>query len=689
MSDRSKTDRRNPNVVTNPYERWADFKMPNVKDLDDDYGVPWPEGTTQIIKELAAFRMGRERRPLPGAKSIFTHFLRIIQILFPDTVHFYKDVISVKGDPDCIYLESGRIWNNYCLDIAYKLCKSKKRKRLLAGPASANKTYLVALYGYICYISNPKETMVMLSTTSVGGAERRIWGCVKDFHKTAKFEEAGIEPPGQVIEYLKCITFDEQKQIGGAEFNNRDFRSGIIVIPIATDSTGDTALSAIQGTKNRHALWIIDEMAQMRDGVTRVARNLMANPFFEMIGIGNSSSESDPHGEECMPMGGLDSISYDSDRTWIAAKGGDVLFLHGDDSPNNHPLIDQSKVTGPSDYPYDYATNPWNNNEIAIDCGNGNVEVGKMTLDYWKFAIGYWAPKDASSSLFSNNLAKSNNATADPELLVNSIQSFGGGDFAFSAGGDDNTFFSLKFGYTAQGRKQVHLMREAKSIKITANEKSEFNKATAAGFIMAIREHNIQFNDFGADTGNDAAITLNEMSRLAGTHDFVGISSIGEANNKAKYRNKVTELHFQVRDLIRTGLFRGLHTGSKFWTQLCQRRYTSLSKGVYQIEPKKEMKKRIGRSPDDADAFIYACHMLIRSGLVSDELAKARTIDVSDVDHTGTNTNYFTERDEWGFPITGERLERQLTERRSESEEIMSYDDEYGSDTSDDYCSIF
>ena len=40
------------------------------------------------------------------------------------------------------------------------------------------------------------------------------------------------------------------------------------------------------------------------------------------------------------------------------------------------------------------------------------------------------------------------------------------------------------------------------------------------------------------------------------------------------------------------------------------------------VEPKKDMKKRIRRSPDYGDAAAYACHMVMRSGLITMETEK-------------------------------------------------------------------
>ena len=606
-------------LENSPYKKWESYELPQL--TETNYGYPFPSGMAQISKELMMFRYSQEGLKISkGQKPTLYHFLNIIRMLWPHKIDLYKDV--KKGG---IYLESGRIWNNYCLDIARKLCEEDDKK-IFAGPASANKTYMVAAYDFVSYICAPSDTMVMISTTSGSASERRIWADIKDFYREARWKECGIKPIGEIIEYLKAIVFDPLKELGGADKNNRDFRNGISVIPIATDSSGEAALSTIQGTKNTRVFWTVDEMAQMQQGVTRPTTNLMNNNFFQFDGIGNSSSPSDPHGNGCMPKEGLPGLNVDRDREWISANGNSVLFLHGEESPNNHPYIDQSKIKRNSDYPFPYASNPFTANKAASELGFGDIEVGKQTIDYWKFQVGFWPPLDASRSLYTRNLFTSNNADKPHEIIIQGARPFGAGDFAFTVGGDDNSFMSAVVGYNSAGKKIINFSPETKSIKVKATDKREFIKATAGEFVTHIKAEGIAYEDFGADTGNDAVLMFKEMSRSANTHDFVGISSVGDAVRKDKYKNKVTELWFNARDLIKTGCCRGINLRSKYFTQLTERRYEAISKTLCQIEKKKEMKKRTGRSPDDADAFIYLCYMIIRSGIFADELSRAKEI---------------------------------------------------------------
>lgn len=591
-----------------PYTKWDAFVLPQL--TENDYGIRWPRHTPQIVKELKCFHSHRYRNSWEGTLPALHHFLNICRLLLPHKIDIYKDV------------KKGRIWNNYFLDIAEELCMFKDS--VLTGPASANKTYCASAFVFASWIASPKKTLAMVSTTSGSASERRVWGDMKDFHREAKFEECGMAPVGAVVDYLKAITFDPGKELGGAKKNNRDMRSAIQVIPIATDQSGDSALSTVQGSKNQSVIWLLDEMAHMMDGVTRPNGNLRYNAHYQFIGIGNADDVTDPHGKECMPIGGIDSISKDTHRRWISATGKRVLFVSGEDSPNSHPYVNQKKIESPADYPYPYASNEFVARENAREYGNGDLAAGMKTVDYWKFSIGFWAPKGSTSSLYSKALFTEYGADKPHELLFDGVQELGAGDFAFSVGGDANTFAYGQLGYTNSGKKILNVCEETLRMYANAESKEEFSKAIGQEYAKEILNRRIQPRNFGGDTGNDSALTVNEISRILKTHDIVGISTTGNSNRPEKYKNKVTELWFTARDLIKTGCVRGVSFTSYYFSQLIQRRYESLGKGYYVIEKKRDMKKRIKRSPDDADAFIFLLYMAIRTGFFDAELEAVR-----------------------------------------------------------------
>jgi hypothetical protein len=75
-----------------------------------------------------------------------------------------------------------------------------------------------------------------------------------------------------------------------------------------------------------------------------------------------------------------------------------------------------------------------------------------------------------------------------------------------------------------------------------------------------------------------------------------------------------------IRDLLATGYVRGFSCGSRYAKDLFERRYNTEQK-TFKVEKKKDMKKRIGRSPDNGDAFSYGAFIIWQSGLLDAAVA--------------------------------------------------------------------
>jgi hypothetical protein len=84
------------------------------------------------------------------------------------------------------------------------------------------------------------------------------------------------------------------------------------------------------------------------------------------------------------------------------------------------------------------------------------------------------------------------------------------------------------------------------------------------------------------------------------------------------YEKFVTELWFRASECCEEGILGGLsHLNKLTADDLHSRRYTLKKKtdGTVQVaETKDEMKKRLGRSPDNGDAFTQFGELLIREG---------------------------------------------------------------------------
>jgi hypothetical protein len=90
------------------------------------------------------------------------------------------------------------------------------------------------------------------------------------------------------------------------------------------------------------------------------------------------------------------------------------------------------------------------------------------------------------------------------------------------------------------------------------------------------------------------------------------------------YVNKVSEIWFVGREYIQSNQIRGIP--STLAKELCARTYSTKARGRVQVEPKEQMKKRIGRSPDLGDAALL-CLELARRRLGMSSKAKAKKVE--------------------------------------------------------------
>jgi hypothetical protein len=65
-----------------------------------------------------------------------------------------------------------------------------------------------------------------------------------------------------------------------------------------------------------------------------------------------------------------------------------------------------------------------------------------------------------------------------------------------------------------------------------------------------------------------------------------------------------------------TGAVCGFNIHSNYAKDLFERRYTT-DQSAKKVEKKKDLKKRIHRSPDCGDSFSYGAHMVLSSGMLA------------------------------------------------------------------------
>ena len=578
---------------------WSKFNF-SPKIESNDYGLKFPPGASQLVKELHAFRLCAEYKNFRDTKKPYHHLINIIRMLWPTTIDLFKDT------------RYGRIYNTYFLDVIRACCTFKHVG--FTGPASCAKTFGASVYNLCMFYASPGSTLGMISTTSGSASERRIWADIQKLHREAKFADNEIEPIGEIVSYLKCLVFDYDKSIGESDINNRDMRNAIQVIPIPQDSKGEEALNTVMGSKNKRVIWTIDEMPAMNDGVDRPCSNLEANPFFQSIVLGNAQFKTDPHGMVCEPRDGWSSVSSKKSSRWVSVTGRKVYFLHGESGPNDDPKIHLNEITK-NELPFPYLSNKFVRSAVAFEKGRGDVQLGMSTIDYIRFCIGFWAGDDAQSTILSEPAVKKFNADKKPEPWgPGERRTFASLDPAFTSGGDACSLSFAEYGIDIYNNPQVAFETQSIEIRPIADDREEYAILVANDVVEECIKRKVLATDFCLDISNDGGKMLQAIQTVWKKRGQRAYSST-EKSTDDRYDNKVTQYWFSVPNLIGSGVCRGFNLASNYFKDLSQRKYFANKNSVF-VETKKEMKKRIRRSPDNGDSFSYLSYMIIESGLV-------------------------------------------------------------------------
>jgi phage terminase large subunit len=136
---------------------------------------------------------------------------------------------------------------------------------------------------------------------------------------------------------------------------------------------------------------------------------------------------------------------------------------------------------------------------------------------------------------------------------------------------------------------------------------------------------------FVDDTGGFGAGWIDQMRALG--HSPIGVHFAGEASNRSRFANKRTEMYFEFVEWIKRG--GALPDSPELLAALTQTTYTFKGDRLV-LEPKQDIKAKLGYSPDEADA---AALSFAHPVSVPDYRARYRKMEVE--------YNPFREPEEW------------------------------------------
>ena len=248
----------------------------------EKYGKSWPDGAGDLDIELLAFKMGL--KPEDGGLGKAQHFKNVVNLLWP--YHKTKN-------------KNGFHWHPWAEWMIERACE--ENYLAISGPKSSAKTSTMAMWGLVNWLCAPHETLVLVTTTSVREARKRLWGSIRERY----MQVPGL--PGKLVDSMGKIVLDI------SESGEASDRSSITLVPSSPDKEKEATAKLI-GLKNKRVFLIIDEATDVTNYVFEAISNLNANPQFQCVALGNFNSQYDPFGVFSTPKDGWNSITVDSEE---------------------------------------------------------------------------------------------------------------------------------------------------------------------------------------------------------------------------------------------------------------------------------------------------------------------------------------------------------------------------------------
>lgn len=559
------------------------FPAPNIKKPVNGYGLPnLRPGLNQFQIDLIAFahnlpfeRTGQTRLQL---------YRKISDALIPK-YHEWHDWTTRQIEAFC---------NN--------------RWVALSGCSNSAKTHNTAGYSVVWWMCAPEASSVIYCSTTVKALRRRAWANIQSCRQTLVGN--GIDFGNFVDSRMvwQCVTTKN-----GNEF--KDDKHAIIGIAVEEGSTVKVA-DGIKGHHTRRQMVVIDEATAVPEAIYDAASNLWSYPAgmkggeFVMIAIGNPRSKLDNFGKFIEPNDGWSSVSVETEewetRPQLDNRRGIVVRFDALKSPN---IIKATKIS---------------NHLPTQEMVNAAVKKEGSDSDpkFWSNMRGFMPPEGIRSTVFTDTFLRVNEAFGR-FLFTGESFLIGGFDPAFSSGGDHAVLQPARVGKVVGGNFGIQLLPRV-IINLDAKSSNPMSYQLAEKVRQYCEQIGLEPKNLCMDcTGEGGAIgdiIYRTWSREIMRTEFQWRASenpVSHEDNRLSvdvYKNKRTELWFQAKEYTAAGQIRGID--NDLASELIECNYepeSGSSKRV--LEPKIEMKARIGKSPDYADAFVVMAEAARRRGI--------------------------------------------------------------------------
>jgi len=458
----------------------------------------------------------------------------------------------------------------------------------VGGAANSGKSHTMAAWAIISWLSAPRDTLVLITSTTLREARKRIWGSIISLLTVVE------GAPMKVRDSIGNVAYINEK-------GNLIERAGLSLIASAN---AKDALSKFIGIKQKTVILVGDELSDLSEKILHAGlSNLSKNPSFQLIGMSNPNSRFDAFGIWSQPLDGWSSINHDTDDRWVTKWGGTYIRFDGERSPNI--------LSGEVKY-------PWLPTEEKLS--EDRALLGAESRGYMRMVRAIFFDSDETEGIYSEAELSRSGAMGNVDWAGKPIP-VAGLDPAFTNGGDRTILYTGKVGYDQTGQ-YVCQLGEALHLNDDATNKAVPRTYQIVRQVKeACEKRGILPQDVAVDaTGAGAPfcdVLAGEWSDQILRVSFGGkasdrrVSANSKLTGQEMYMNRVSELWFCGKELVRTKQLFGIDNALA--KEITARNYEMVKSGTLRvkIESKVDYKSRFGHSPDLADAA-FLCLDLAR-----------------------------------------------------------------------------
>lgn len=566
---------------------------------EEEYGVWWPPSIRNPAVRHQFMFLGEEgQHYAPGFLGKAEHFRRFI------TCTMAHDQCSQPY-----------VWNPNAIQMVDDYFANQWTS--FVGHGSSGKSRTIAAIAVAEFLMKPSETSCLITSTNIPDGKKRVWADVeKCWFDCCSYFGGEDVMPGELVSSVAIIRYVDRET--GYKAQNR----GLSLIPSKEDES-QAGIGRMKGFKSPRLRLFLDEASDISWKIVEAAEtNLITGAMvgadgrkdFKVAATLNANDPEDTGGKLCKPKNGWKSVDVPTSKGWETERGWCRRFS-AEDSPN--VVLAREGKCAEWDEPF----------PGLISLGLLNLQkerYGNGSPNFQRQYLAIWPEGGVVETIFTDPEIRHHHCHLKVDHKKELIARIYGFDPCFTHDGDRAPLVWIDL-----VRDQDNLMiAEYGGAPMWMDEgmdpKKDPNIQIRDKVVSTVTRLGVPPKDFGMDvTGGGKVVGGFIKEKWAGSSGIFEVTFNERASEKPVsafssktghdlYSNKMTEMWMVAKEMMMSGQVRGLT--ENVIKELCGRRYDEAKngrdeRGRIKIEETKAYKKRLGKSPDEASAFLLALQL--------------------------------------------------------------------------------